>query len=73
MGATTTRGGLPAFVGSTQLGEWWERVRRYEVVLEPGDLRINPAWIWQTTEALGEGNENDMLESVPVAPGEQSN
>lgn len=55
VGATMALGGLPAFVGSTQLGEWWERVRRYEVVLEPGDLLINPAWTWHATEALGGG------------------
>lgn len=36
---------------------WFEQLERYTVILEPGDLLINPPWWWHCVENLGEADE----------------
>jgi hypothetical protein len=36
---------------------WFDRLERYSVTLEPGDLLINPPWWWHCVENVGEPDE----------------
>ena len=37
--------------------EWFERIPRLQVVLEPGDMLFNPPWYWHDVVALRNGHK----------------
>ena len=36
---------------------WFDRLERYTVILEPGDLLLNPPWWWHCVENVGDPDE----------------
>lgn len=48
-----------------QPSPWLDKIERYTVVLEPGDILINTAWYWHGIINLGE-DDNELVIGVPT-------
>eukprot|EP00603_Paraphysomonas_imperforata_P007310 CAMPEP_0114425326 /NCGR_PEP_ID=MMETSP0103-20121206/7175_1 /TAXON_ID=37642 ORGANISM="Paraphysomonas imperforata, Strain PA2" /NCGR_SAMPLE_ID=MMETSP0103 /ASSEMBLY_ACC=CAM_ASM_000201 /LENGTH=344 /DNA_ID=CAMNT_0001594153 /DNA_START=48 /DNA_END=1082 /DNA_ORIENTATION=+ len=51
--------------GDDEASPWLNKLKRWEVVLKPGDVLLNPAWIWHGILNV-EGGENDLSIGVPT-------
>ena len=43
--------------GGGEMSPWFNKLERYTVVLNPGDVLINPPWFWHGILNLGEGDD----------------
>jgi hypothetical protein len=58
---TTTKIGK----GTDDPSPWLNKLNRWEVVLNPGDVLLNPAWIWHGILNV-EGGDNELSVGVPT-------
>lgn len=51
--------------GNEMESEWLKKVERYVVTLNPGDLLLNPSWIWHGVRNMGD-DPNSIVIGVPT-------
>lgn len=54
--------------GDDEESPWLNKLNRWEVVLHPGDMLLNPPWVWHGILNV-EGGENDLSIGVPTRYG----
>ncbi|CAE7459480.1 HSPBAP1, partial [Symbiodinium microadriaticum] len=54
--------------GEEEPSPWLNKLERYTVVLEPGDVMLNPPWFWHGILNLGESGD-DLVIGVPTRYG----